>query len=292
MLRSVLPSLALAATLVAPFGSAAAAGGPPPASRPAAVPESPRTLQLAYQVYAGGLHIFDFDVDLSLKPDGYAIAAAGETRGMVGWIYRWTIRMAAEGAKQDGDLRPRRYDTVTDWQNQPKSMRLSFLPQGRYDVARVPPETADPNDEGELPARLPEDVVDPLSLAVIATRTLAETGRCDQALPVFDGKRRYDIRIADLGPGQVQRNRYSIYHGPAVRCRFAMERISGFSKKRRYSSQWDEETDAPPIVWMATVRDGFPPVPVRYEGAIALGSIVIHLTRAEARRDVAESPAR
>jgi len=287
--RTVLSLVASAGLMVGP--AFAAPETAPPALRSAAT-QAVRALDLSYQVFAGGLHIFDFDVELALRDGAYTIAAQGATKGMVGWIYKWNVKMESEGIARSDGFRPFRYDTVTDWQGEPKSMRLTFLPRGEYDVARTPPEPVDAEDEEELPKALPADVVDPLSLALVAAQSLAETGRCDQTLPVFDGKRRYNLIIGHLGKGHVEPNRYSIYHGPAVRCRFAMERISGFSKKRRYASQWDEEKDAPPVIWLAKVREGFPPVPVRYEGTIALGNIVIHLTRAEVRAEVAEVPTR
>ena len=65
-----------------------------------------------------------------------------------------------------------------------------------------------------------------------------------------------------------------------------MERISGFRKSWRSSRQWDADSSAPPTIWIAPIRPGLPPVPVRYEGAIALGNIVVHLTKAEARTEL------
>jgi hypothetical protein len=36
---------------------------------------------------------------------------------------------------------------------------------------------------------------------------------------------------------------------------------------------------------MASLRPDLPPIPVRYEGEIKLGKIVVHLTRAEFRTE-------
>jgi hypothetical protein len=259
-------------------GPLRAAETPPPAGR---------VMGLSYEVYLGGMHIFSMDVDMALRPDGYSVAAAGGTRGMIGWIYKWDIKVAAEGRDEAGSIRPSVYESATDWQKNPRSTRLAFAGQGSYDVQRTPVEPPDPDDDNEMPSQLPENTVDPLSLAVAATRALAANGQCAQTLPVFDGKRRYDLTIKDLGEATIPPNRYSIYNGPATRCGFTMQRISGFNKKYSRSRQWDEDSDAPPTIWMAQVHEGVPPVPVRYEGAIALGNMVIHLTKAEVRSELA-----
>jgi hypothetical protein len=68
-----------------------------------------------------------------------------------------------------------------------------------------------------------------------------------------------------------------------------MKRISGFRKSWRSGRQWDEDSLALPTIWVAPIRRDLPPVPVRYEGAIRLGNIVIHLTNAEVRTEPAEA---
>lgn len=266
------------AGLLLTAGSARATEAPPLAGR---------VMDLSYEVYLGGMHIFSMDVDMALRPDGYSVAAAGGTRGMIGWIYKWDIKAAAEGSDEAGAIRPRLYQSATDWQKNPRSTRVAFAAKGSYDVQRTPAEPPDPDDDTEMPSQLPENTVDPLSLAVAATRALAANGQCAQTLPVFDGKRRYDLTIKDLGEAKIPPNRYSIYHGPATRCGFTMQRISGFNKKYSRSRQWDQDSDAPPTIWMAQVHEAVPPVPVRYEGAIALGNMVIHLTKAEVRSELA-----
>ncbi|MFN4281118.1 MAG: DUF3108 domain-containing protein [Alphaproteobacteria bacterium] len=249
-------------------------------------------MELGYEVYLGGMHIFSLQVDMALRPGSYSVAAEGGTRGFIGWLYKWDLKVGAEGHDQAGEIRPRVYSAATDWQKNPRTMRLAFQSGGAYDVQRTPPPEPDPDDEIELPSRLPENIVDPLSLAVAATRALSENGKCEQTLPVFDGQRRYDLQIKDFGEAAIAQNRYSIYHGPATRCGFTMQRISGFSKKWRASRQWDEDSASPPTVWLAPIRAGLPPVPVRYEGAIALGNMVVHLTKAEVRTELAENAPR
>jgi hypothetical protein len=245
--------------------------------------EATRMVDLTYEVYLGGLHIFTFDVDMILGSDRYRVTADGQTQGMVGLLYGLDLKLAAEGLHTDGRIEPLRYVAETEWQSRQRTLHLGFAEGGRYDLQRTPPPEPDPDIEGGLPETLPEGIVDPLSLAVAASRTLAENGRCDQTFPVFDGQRRYDLIVKHVDETILLANSYSVYQGPAVRCSFSLQRISGFRKSWRSSRQWDAGSPAPPTVWVAPIRQDVPPVPVRYEGAIALGNIVIHLTDAAVR---------
>ena len=249
-----------------------------------------RIADLTYDVYLGGLHIFTLDIGMILQPDRYRVTAEGGTQGMVGWLYKWDIKLAAEGVDDDGRIEPRNYVAESDWQHNRRVVHLGFAAEGRYGLQQDPPPEPDPDIEGELPQTLPEGTVDPLSFALAASRALEQSGRCDQTVPLFDGQRRYDLIMEHGGEAILPPSDYSIYQGLAVRCTFSIKRISGFRKSWRSGRQGDADSSAPPTIWVAPIRKDLPPVPVRYDGAIALGHIVIHLTRAEVRSEPHDVP--
>ena len=96
---------------------------------------SPRIVDLTYDVYLGGLHIFTFDVDMALQPDRYRVAAEGGTQGMVGWLYEWQTKLAAEGLDRNGRIEPQRYDVESNWQGNLRTVQLGFAEDGRYDLS-------------------------------------------------------------------------------------------------------------------------------------------------------------
>jgi hypothetical protein len=283
LVRRIAQSLRLTARLAVVCGGLAVAAGLWSASARAVEASAARIAVLTYDVYLGGLHIFTFDVDMTLRPGQYRVDAEGGTRGMVGWLYTWNVKLAAEGLDRNGHVAPRRYVADTDWRGNQRTVDLGFAEGGRYHLERTPPPEPDPDIDGGLPDRLPAGTVDPLSLGVAAARALQETGRCDQTVPVFDGQRRYDLTLKHVDERALPPSTYSVYQGPAVRCQFSMKRISGFRKSWQSSRRWDANSSAPPTLWIARIRPDLPPVPVRYDGTIALGSIVIHLSKAEMR---------
>lgn len=239
---------------------------------------------LKYDVYVGGLHIYSLDVEMRLQSGRYHLTARGGTQGMVGMVYTWDTDLAADGLDQNGQVEAQRYVSKTQWQNRRRTVALGFGADGRYALQQDPAPEPDPDIEGGLPSSLPTGVVDPLSFAISAARALAKTGRCNQTVPVFDGQRRFNVIVTHLGPATLQPNRYSIYQGPAMRCGLGIERISGFRKSLRAKRE-KEERSTPPTIWVAQVRPELPPIPVRYDGEIALGKIVVHLTDATFRTE-------
>lgn len=235
-------------------------------------------VSLGYNVYVGGFHVFAFDVDLTLNRSEYAISASGGTKGVVGLFYDWSARIGAKGAFGHGGLRPTRYDVFTDDEGRAETMRLRFEAGGRYSIERKPPKRG---KRKTLAPELTLGSVDPLSAILAAILALAEDGSCARTIPVFDGKRRYDLRFSHVGPSAVAPSHLSIFRGPAVQCRFTMTRIAGFTKKRRYAKIWDDSKDNPFTVSFARLSDGGPPLPVRFENDLGLGLMIIHLARAK-----------
>src|SRR5882724_11811830 len=86
------------------------------------------------------------------------------------------MKLAAEGLDHNGRIEPRRSVSETEWQHKQRRVNLGFATGGRYDLQRTPPPEPDPDIEGGLPETLPEGIVDPLSLAVAASRALEESG--------------------------------------------------------------------------------------------------------------------
>jgi hypothetical protein len=258
----------------------------------AALSPETRALTLRYDAYVGGFYAFGFDVTLGLDSKAYDVAVEGGTRGVVGKLFAWRTHLSSEGglaasSPLPSGLAPVRFDNVTEWRGKPRRTTLRFMGRGRYAVERdpaEPPASRSGSDDDTMPASLPAGAMDPVAAAVAALAASARDGACERRVPVFDGKRRYDLLVHDGdGPTSLTPSHFSAYAGPALSCRIAIARISGFSKRRRNAGQWDEASGNLPTIWVARLMPDMPLVPVRFMASIDLGTLVLHLMRAEAR---------
>jgi hypothetical protein len=93
---------------------------------------------------------------------------------------------------------------------------------------------------------------------------------------VFDGRRRYDLRLEELPSAAVPRSRGALYAGEARRCRATVEARAG---------SWRDDPrdhDSPTTLefWIASPAERVPPVPVYLELRGARGTLGIILTKA------------
>lgn len=220
-----------------------------------------KEVRLSYYGYLGDVQVGNLDVSFLLPPDA-AIAQPYNIRADLRLAdayakllpFRWQGE-AQGGAGSDG-IEPSRYRSAMDLLGKHEQLTITYRPNGVLEVVSDPP-TVQSNRAAEL--GMGRDTIDPLSAAVAIVDALVRTGSCAADLPVFDGARRFDLRISPQGQDMVERTYFSTYEGPATRCSVDVDLIAGFREDAMSSGFYPEQTD----VWLASVMEKTPPVPVR-----------------------------
>jgi hypothetical protein len=108
-------------------------------------------------------------------------------------------------------------------------------------------------------------------LAIIANYAQRDT--CTASYKLFDGVRRYDLNVTEVGDGNVQMYKRSYYQGPATACQAVPQLIQGFAPMAVQSQLYPESAK----IWIANAVQGMPAVPVRIYTQNALGEMVFDL---------------
>ncbi len=228
------------------LGLAGAAAGPGAADAPArAAAEAPAIA--TYQLYFGGLKALALKAEIAVSNDDYRIRLDAHTEGLTDWIVAWTSQSMTEGAIHEGILRPERHVSESMFRGNRRDTALLFHADGTID-SKVEPSAVDDEREPVTPEQ-ERGALDPISAVLIAMRALAVHGTCDQRVPVFDGRRRYDLEFRDGGRQILKPTEYGSFSGAATLCRFRYIRIAGYQKAGR----WNNPKDADRIysVWLA-----------------------------------------
>ena len=237
--------------------------------------DSARDLDLTYRVYYGGFEVLRLGVDIRMAGNNYEMALKFRTQGMIGTLFPWSMKAYAKGVVNGERIRPVAAGNRNSWRGKQRWLEMRF--PGRRPVVT----DAHPPPEGDRPS--PESLLDAIDLAsaVFAmTRQFERDRNCGLDLPVFDGRRRYNLSFEGLDKGEIRRNGYSIYGGPVVKCRVGMKRLAGFKTRIKTYSGWGEGDRAASVFMGRHFIDG-PPVPVRIELQTRWGDVLAHLTKAK-----------
>lgn len=244
-------------------------------------------MRAAYQAHVGGMSPLKGQAELVMEAGRYSLRIDAETDGFVGRLLSWQSRVTSLGTLARGVPRPELYELSSLWRGEPRDVTLRYDARGGVQVTAVPPPEEDEREP--VPDELQRGTLDPVTAMLAVMLGAAEGRGCAGTMPVYDGRRRYDMVFADLGMDRIAPSGYSAFSGAARRCQVTYKPIAGYSRKPPPSlmgqrlfarSEGDGEPRPPVEVWFAPVTEGGPPVPVRIETESGLGGVVVHLTGA------------
>ena len=234
---------------------------------------APKRVDLVYAVYASGFHVLDAQAYHLQEGARYEIGAGAHTEGFLDWLFSWQGRTASVGYLENQTAVPEKHENWGLYNGSERRILVTYDQTGGVQSVVRDPE---PNWEKFFP--LPDDAaegtIDPLSLIAQMTSRIYEGGTCNGEFPVFDGKRRYDLYTVDKGMEELPDNGYSIYRGPALKCRIDYKMLGG--NRREVSDVAKSARDRD--IWIAQVIEGGPYIPVRVQVETSFGPIIGHLT--------------
>ena len=233
-------------------------------------------IEASYTIAVARIPVGAASMTARIGPGEYVISMSGRTGGLLRVLARGEGVMTATGAVVDGRLAPSRYTSRTTADDETLDVTMAFQDGNVKELEASPPPEADRVPVAEE-HRL--HVVDPLSaLAIPVGNGGMSAAACEHTLAIFDGRRRYDLKLAFKRMVEVKADKG--YAGSAVECSVAFQPIAGHRPaspllKLLTSSRAVEMTFAP--VAGATVL-----APFRFAVINLLGDITVQASRFEA----------
>ena len=182
----------------------------------AAVAEQ-KAVELDYQIWTGGLQAMNLETKMFRGQERYQVDVTVESVGMLGRFFPFKLSARSQGMSQFGnlnELQPDQYDVRSTWRDQDRLVAISYEDATKPKIEVLPP--AEDDDRDPVPMEQIVGTVDPVSAALALIEQTAAQGRCQGEVPVFDGRRRYNMVVRHIGPAVVSPSDYSPYAGDAA----------------------------------------------------------------------------
>lgn len=236
--------------------------------------EVPARFWLSYEVWTGGLNSLRLEARLARSEDSYRVDFAARTKGLIGWLFPYSLTLKTSGLIEAAGLKPQRFHSASRERGKERKREIFYPKEG------VPTVKVDGRIRTRSRKAVPEPLIlgslDPASAFFSIIETFARTQRCDGVFQVFDGKRRYDLRVTELGRRTLRPSRYAMYSGSATVCQVAIVKRAGFRKRAWKVVGFPSNFE----IWLAPLENGTPAIPVRLEWHNDLGALVAHLVAA------------
>jgi hypothetical protein len=216
-------SAVLVAACLMSAGAAYAAGG-----QGADQSQKPSSqLQMAMTLYAGGIGLGKVDMDATFRGDDYHVVSNLTTSGVVNAFWQSQIQATSTGKMSGGKVAPQLYDSFYTGRNA-KNQEVSLTYENGQ--PRLYANPTYPTRGYEVPAAQQKDTFDPMSTIIALTAAARPDAKnpCGMVMPVFDGRRRYNIEMAKEKEADIKMDN-GIYKGHVHVCTIKYNQISGFS---------------------------------------------------------------
>ena len=214
-------------------------------------------LRLSYKTYAVGLHIAEAEAALNLGPWTYQFALSFRTTGIVGVVVAGQNASAVHGTWNGDRAAPRQYTSSGIWRGEPRATQIDY-DQGIPVIQQLLPPLEPERDV--VPDTLRAGTTDSLTALVALIRTVARSGRCENSIRTFDGRRTAEIVSHTAGLETLEVTGRSSFAGPALRCDFSSRVLAGLRTDEAAKPDYRPLRGS---AWLAAVASDRPPIPVR-----------------------------
>ena len=230
---------------------------------------------LTYNIYLGGIEMIRMDFELGLSVRRYDMELRFEPSSFMGRLFTWSMKAYSRGGHRDLRLAPEQAGHENTWRSRRRWVELRYK-GGRTVVTGADPKPADRGPR-LVPDNLRRGTLD-LAAAILHIAVAVQNGDpCKGRVPVYDGRRRYNLVLSPAGNDEIVRSRYSAFEGKALNCSVMMEQLNGFRDPESFPRLSREQ---PLTVWIGRPFDRFVPVPVGFLLESPYGDVRAHLADA------------
>jgi hypothetical protein len=234
-------------------------------------------LEARYTVTLAGLPIGTGSWMVDIGDTHYLAAASGSTTGLMRVFTGGQGTSAARGTLNGGGepLNSIYAATITT-RDKSDEVRLTINHGDVKDSHLDPPRDDDPERVPIKPAH-EHGILDPMTASLLRAPPAGDMmvpETCQRRLPIFDGRLRYDLKLAYKRIEQIKTEKG--YSGPALVCSVYFTPVAGFIPSR-YAIKYiaglkDME------VWFAPIAGTRVLVPFRVQGPTPIGRVVLQAT--------------
>jgi hypothetical protein len=226
-----------------------------------------------YGVYWAGLHFGDVRLVITVRGSRYRMKGSGRFSVMGGLIYEWRGSTASEGTLTKSGPNPSLYTLSYSGGDKHGEVRIAFSDGAVSDVSTSPKKRPNPKNIPVTKEQL-RGVLDPMTGAFLRARpdlTNADLKVCDETIPAFDGKLRFDIVLVPKQQRRVESKERDGYSGLAAVCGVKFVPISGFRPGDRGINHMSSHADEIEV-WLVPLPSTALYVPYRISVPTAFGS--------------------
>lgn len=233
-------------------------------------------LEARYVVTLAGIQIGKGNWAVDIGDQHFSAAASGVTTGLMRVLTKGEGTSASRGTLRDGRPLHSVYASTIKSRRKTDKVRVT-VDHGNVKDFRVDPPLDRNKERVPVTPEQRRGVLDPMTASLIhvpgAGSPLVPKA-CQRTLPIFDGRIRYDLKLAFKRIDKVKADKG--YAGPVVVCSVYFSPISGYIPSRITIRYLEKQRDME--IWLAPIAGTRVLVPFLAQGPTPIGEAVMKAT--------------
>jgi len=223
-----------------------------------------------WDVRLAGITATKATLSFDITPAAWRLALAARMRGPMSLAFSWDNLSESSGRIGEGRIIPSRHAVENHWEGKNSGFTISYDEGGVFAsrADSIPPSSLKVSDTP--PPELVPGTRDFVTALVEGGMFIAQNGRCPPSLPLYSGRKRYEMDITDAGAEMVDGK-------PARHCRFDLfpyVREGGKPPKSWFWRRNGRDRKPDPIdIWMSYDSNLGIAVPVKCAFTSDLGDV-------------------
>jgi uncharacterized protein DUF3108 len=238
-------------------------------------------VDVEYVVYLGGFHLSTLSFSSILNGQTYQIRSHIRTDGFVDKFVRTNANIGSIGSFAEHRVIPQLYNSDITDRNQRQLVSIAYETGGPTEVLSFPKYNLKKHPVSSLEKK---ETVDPVSaiMQIALGASEARKNPCGGIVPVFDGRRRFNLNLEYVGTEDISTGKGEAYVGKALKCWVGFKRIAGYKpRKKKRTDRTDGRSEWPDVyMWLAPLEGSTTLyIPVRFQAHTSLGAVILRATK-------------
>jgi len=195
----------------------------------------------SFEVQFGNIIVGKAEVSVTSEEKKITVKAKTRTSGFLNTFYEYQGELISISSKNKEVWKPYKFSTNGFFKNKSRFSELNWDEDNSVSYKIDP--VLDLKEVHDIDKSTLDNVIDPLTSIINVIESIKNTETCDQSFKIFDGRRRYDLKIKSLGKENLKNDRPKSFSGNVTICGVKMIPIGGHRLKSKWKPKQDKFSD-------------------------------------------------
>ena len=232
-----------------------------------------------FTAFIGPFNASTAEFEYDLQPKNYAVRSTVRTNGTFNVLYPFEAKYFTGGKIENDFLETSAYHYTSQSRFNKRTKEMIYNDEGQPVFAISTKNGKEKKKEIE-PTPETEDTTNLQTVLAAIAHQYNNLRFCDSRIPIFDGKKRYDVIFRDEGTEDLPKSKYSPFSGKAAKCSMYIDKLGAEGD----DLLWQLSSDRPIYFWIMEDEKAKAPFIARIKiNETPLGEMNVYTTNIEVK---------